>query len=446
MKNPSAPLYEGLLEHNRKNRISFHTPGHKDGRFFHDCDLLKMDVTELPDTDALYEASGIILQAEQAAAALFGAARTLFSAGGCTLCIQAMLRLLCPKGGRVLFGRNLHRSAVHAMALLGIDPVWGLPRPDAGTGLPGRIAAEEIKHAVEENPDLQGVYLTTPDYYGCLTDLRELGGYLKGKGIPLVLDCAHGSHLPFIDKYYYLEIREAAAMVACSAHKTLPVLTGGAYLHIFDEAYVSGAKQAMALFGSTSPAYPVMASLDRARAWLEWEETRPLWSALEERVRTIKNGLLEKGFDLPVGRTDPVRLTFSGEKLGYTGKELAEHLRAQGIEPEFSDGGWVVLIPTLMNREGDFLRLEQALGAIYPKTPLKLPDYRPFLPKKVLSPREALLSEQVRVPLEEAAGRIAADSHCPCPPGVPVVMPGERLEEKSIEILRQSGILTVNVI
>jgi len=445
MKEPCAPLYEGLLEHSRKNRSSFHTPGHKDGRFFHEFDLLKLDVTELPDTDALYEASGIILQAEQAAAALFGAARTLFSAGGCTLCIQAMLRLLCPQGGRMLFGRNLHRSAVHTMALLGIDPVWVLPRPDAGTGLPGRVAAEDVKRAVEQYPDIQGVYLTSPDYYGCLTELRALGAYLREKRIPLALDCAHGSHLPFASEYYS-EIRATAAMAAYSAHKTLPVLTGGAYLHIFDEAYVSGAKQAMALFGSTSPSYPVMASLDLARAWLEREETRLQWNALGERVERIKTGLLEKGFELPAGRTDPVRLTFSGAKLGYTGQELAEALRAQGIEPEFSDGGWVVLIPTVMNREEDFSRLERALEGISPKTPLKLPEYRLFLPEKVLSPREALLSGQTSVPLEAAEGRIAADSHCLCPPGVPVVMPGERLEGKIIEILRKSGIFTVNVI
>ena len=443
MSTPKTPLYDGILEHNKKNRSSFHTPGHKNGRFLASFDLYKTDLTELTDTDALYEADGIILEAERAAARLFGTAKTCFSAGGCTLCIQAMLRLVCPQGGKMLFGRTVHRSAVHAMALLGIEPVWVLPRDDAGEGLPGRVACENVKEIVARQPDIRGVYLTTPDYYGCLTDLSDLRRFLDGKNIPLVLDCAHGSHLFFLEETS--SYTSQAAMAACSAHKTLPVLTGGAFLHIYKERFASGAKEAMALFGSTSPAYPVLASLDVGRALLE-QSGAPLFEKLRERVARIKDMLRQWGFRQPQGFVDPVRLTLSAMDLGYTGEELAQHLRTQGVEPEYADRLWMTLIPTIMNEERDFEKLEHALRSLAPRPPLTVRTEHAVLPDVAMTPRQALLSPQEKIPVEQAVGRIAADAHCPCPPGVPVVMAGEVIDRRIQGFLLESGNCFVNVI
>lgn len=443
MSMPSAPLYDGILKHNKKNRSSFHTPGHKNGRFLAPLDLYTTDLTELPDTDALYEAQGIIGEAEQLAARLFGTQATCFSSGGCTLCIQAMLRLMCPRGGKMLFGRTVHRSAVHAMALLGIEPVWVLPRDDAGEGLPGRVTCEDVKEIIAQHPDIVAVYLTTPDYYGCLTDLSDLCRFLDGKNIPLVLDCAHGSHLFFQEET--AGYTSQAAMAACSAHKTLPVLTGGAFLHIYEERFVPGAKEAMALFGSTSPAYPVLASLDVGRAFLE-QEGALLFEKLRKRVNRIKKMFTQKGFRQPLGLVDPVRLTFSAMDLGYTGEEVAEYLRTQGVEPEYADQLWVVLLPTIMNEERDFERLEKALLNLEPRAPLDVRVGRIALPAVAMTPRQALFSPREKVPVVQAVGRIAADVHCPCPPGVPVVMPGEIVDEQIKRILLKSGNCIINMV
>ena len=155
----STPLRDALQAHLQKNRAPFHTPGHKG----HPPAVFDFDLTELPDTDSLFEADGPILQAEQQAARLFHSRRTLFSAGGCTLCMQAMLRLALPQGGKLLAGRVIHRSAVHTMALLDITPVWLLPQPDAGPGLAGRIDPRDVEAALSANPQIRAVYLTCPD-------------------------------------------------------------------------------------------------------------------------------------------------------------------------------------------------------------------------------------------------------------------------------------------
>ncbi len=443
MNTPKTPLYDGLTAHLAKGRASFHMPGHK-GRFLSGIDLGALDLTELPGTDALYEADGIISEAERAAARLFGTQATLFSAGGSTLCIQAMLRLIAPRGGKMLFGRTIHRSAVHAMALLGIEPVWVLPRHDAGEGLPGRVVFEDVEAALREHFDVRGVYLTTPDYYGCLTDLSRIGPYLKERSIPLVLDCAHGAHLPFLPETegYGAE----AAMLACSAHKTLPALTGGAFLHIHDKKYIPHAKDAMALFGSTSPPYPVMASLDLVRAYLE-SEGAAAFQKLTARAAKVKEAARAYGYALPEGPCDPVRLTLSPAALGYTGEQLAAHLRTQGVEPEYADALWTVLIPTVMNSGEEFERLRAALEALEPRAPLEKSSLpRAALPRAVLSPRQALLSRQESLPAEWAAGRIAASAHCPCPPGVPVIMPGEPIGREHAKILWETGIKKINVV
>ena len=439
-----TPLYTALLEHQRKSRSPFHTPGHKSSPLALPPGLLSLDYTELPDTDSLYEADGPILAAEQAAARLFGVPRTLFSAGGCTLCIQAMLRLAAPHGGKVVFGRVLHRSAVSAMALLGLTPVWVMPRADAGGGLPGRVAAEDVEDALRRNPDAKAVFLTSPDYYGVLSDIRAISAVCRAHGVPLLVDNAHGTHLRFLKRDLH-PVSLGASASACSAHKTLPVLTGGAWLNLADRSLIPGAKEAMALFGSTSPSYPVMASLDLCRAWLE-EHGRAAFSALEERVGRVRRLADQSGFPSPEGPCDPVRLTLRTAKAGIRGTDAAEQLRERGVEPEFADAAQVVLIPSPFNTEGDFARLERALPALRRGGELPVPAALPPLPEAAVSPREAVFARHEEIPLSRAAGRVAADIACPCPPGVPAVMPGEKITAEAAEFLSGYGFFTVKVI
>lgn len=424
----NTPLYTALREHLAKKQASFHTPGHK-GRFL-PKDLYELDLTELPDTDSLFESDGCIRAAEEAARELFHSRATYFSAGGCTLCIQAMFRLAAPQGGKVISSRVIHRSAVNTMALLGIEPVWVRPRPDAGPCLAGRFHPEDVEKALAGNPDAKAVYVTSPDYYGVLADIQGLSAVCHAHGVPLLVDNAHGTHLALLGKH---PLALGADLTACSAHKTLPVLTGGAFLNIGDTEisrklnFAERAKEAMALFGSTSPAYPVMVSLDLARAWA-MEQGKEAWEKLAVRMVKIKEIAREKGLLLPLGETDPTRLAIGTLPAGMTGEEAGDFFRKKGVEPEHEDGGYLVCIATPFNTEEELDRLEMAVKALPDAcTEVEGTPALPSLPPVRRMPREAVLAFQEAVPLEKAVGRVAGEAACPCPPGVPIVMPGEEI-------------------
>jgi arginine/lysine/ornithine decarboxylase len=424
-----APLYDALVHHRNLGRSSFHTPGHKNNPEALPQDLYSLDFTELPDTDSLFDASGPIMQAEKLASEFFGTARTCFSAGGCTLCIQAMFRLALPEGGKVLCSRVIHRSAVNAMALLGIEPVWAMP--------------DDMVKTLNANMDVRAVYITSPDYYGRLMDVEAISAACRRIGIPLLVDCAHGAHLMFTAPKLH-PLAYGASMTADSAHKTLGVLTGGAWLNIGDERYAANAKSAMALFGSTSPSYPVMASLDCARAWLQANPNAFL--PLQEKVAEIKELAQRRGMALPEGKGDPVRITLNTASIGLHGTEAAELFRKAGVEPEYADADYVVLIATPFNTEKDFMRLKNAIEGLPCGRPLPAHPPLPVLPPVKEGLREAVLAPSVTVCLSKAVGRIAAEAACPCPPGIPIVMPGELITKEAVEFLRRYGFLKINVL
>ncbi len=439
-----APLYDALINYASRGMSSFHTPGHK-GR----CGFLpleaRLDLTELPLTDSLYECDGCIRESELRAAAFFGAEYTAVSSGGCTLAIQGMLAAFAGNGGKVIFGRNIHRSAINAAMLLGIEPVWIMNRRDGGRGLPGRIYPGDVLRAISDNPDSAAVYITSPDYYGCLSDIGEISKVCRQYGIPLLVDNAHGTHLIAFGLH---PITLGASATACSAHKTLPVLTGGAWLNCNDAGAIPRVKASMALFGSTSPSYLTMASLDLARAWMERDGISE-FRLLAEKVSDIRALAADVGFGLPHGECDPVRLTLLTRPLGMSGDDAAAYFRERGAECEHSDGCAAVFILTPFNSESDIDLLRNAIAA-FPKG-AALPDVSEDLttdglPIVKMFPREAMLRASESIPSEKAAGRVAAEAACPCPPGVPVVMPGELIDEKCVNILLKTGIPRINVI
>lgn len=436
-----APLYMALQNYVNQENSSFHTPGHKGRSDILPLDL-SFDLTELPETDSLFECDGAIRASEEKAAALFGAQYTAVSAGGCTLAIQGMLAAFAKAGDTVLFSRNLHRSAVNTAILLGLKPVWLMHRGDCGEGLPGRIAAEDVRAALERNPGAAAVYLTSPDYYGCLSDIAGISAVCRTFGVPLLVDNAHGTHLVAFGLH---PLQLGAAASACSAHKTLPVLTGGAWLNCNDERASQKIKSAMALFGSTSPSYLTMASLDLARAWLQ-SEGREAFRALAGTVAELRRLAEAVSFGLPLGQSDPVRLTLLPANVGFTGDEAAEYFRNCGVACEHSDGAAVVFILTPFNSARDIARLRQAVAEFPVRAPIELPHHEPHLPECAMLPRAALERETALISTAQAAGRIAAEAACPCPPGVPVVMPGEIIDTKSVNILLNTGIRQIIVL
>lgn len=429
----SLPLFNALNNHKLLKRSSFHTPGHKNNLKNFYKNLLELDYTELPDTDSLYEPESAILKAEKLTANLFGVEKTAFSAGGCTLCIQSMLKLVSQNRKKIICGRTIHKSAINTMALLGLEPIWIIPHKDAGNFLPGRIQSEDVKKALENNEDISAVYITSPDYFGVISDIKSISKECNKFNVPLIVDNAHGSHLMFLEENLH-PIKLGASMTACSGHKTLPILTGGAWLNINDKRFINDVKGAMALFGSTSPSYPIMASLDLCRLWLE-KEGKESFEKLRKKVDKIKQLILNKGMQIPSGVCDPVRISFSPLNIGITGIEMAEILRNSGIEPEYTNYAYIVLIATPFNKDEDFKRLEKAIVNLKKGQPLAVREYTSFLPKSKLSPRNAILSRSKTVRIKDALGQVAAETLCPCPPGIPIIMPGEIIDRKCIELL-----------
>ncbi len=427
----NAPLWHTLQEYQKLNRVSFHTPGHKGNNFFPE-NLWQSDLTELPETDALYEADGAILETEKNLARLYHADRSLVSAGGCTLAIQSMIYLAC-HGGKLLCSRVLHRSAVNTMALLGIEPLWILPENQSGCS--GRINPNQVSKMLQKHNDIDAVYVTSPDYYGALSDIAGISAVCQKFNVPLLVDNAHGSHLAFLHNDLH-PLHLGATMTACSMHKTLPVLTGGAALNIHGEKYAANAKTAMALFGSTSPSYPIMTSIDLCVQWL-LNGGAEKYAALENTITKIKSAAAAKGILQPSGICDPLRISLNTASIGMSGTAGGAYFRAQGLEPEMFDQENVVFICTPFNTNDDLQRLYKAILELPTKSSaLSEQNFAFELPESVMTVRNALLSPKKNVPLEQAIGEIAADTVCPCPPGIPLVIPGERITAACINHLK----------
>ncbi|MBQ4322078.1 MAG: DegT/DnrJ/EryC1/StrS family aminotransferase, partial [Oscillospiraceae bacterium] len=233
-----TPIQKALDAYIQKDMTRFHMPGHKGADFDLLGSVLPYDLTEVLGTDSLYDAEECIRDCEREYEALYGSHRTLLSAGGSTLCIQTMLALCAPAGSKILAGRNIHVAAVNAMGLLDLRPTWILPKPNPG-GVGSTISPADVENALSADPELRAVYITSPDYFGVMSDVGAIAEICKHHHVPLLVDNAHGAHFPFLEENRH-PMALGAAACCDSLHKTLPVLTGGALLHLADETMASG--------------------------------------------------------------------------------------------------------------------------------------------------------------------------------------------------------------
>lgn len=441
----ATPIYDFLRQYRDSGISRLHMPGHKGNFPPLNLELLSaLDITEIQGADSLFECSGILRQAEEYAAKLYRSARTLYSAGGSTLCIQTMLAMARPRGNTIILARNSHKAAVNAMALLGLEPVWLYPHKLDGTVFPGVITPEQVRRALEEHPDAAAVYLTSPDYFGVLCDIRGIKAQCRRFGVPLLVDNAHGAHLCVMDGLH--PIAQGADLCCDSVHKTLPALTGAALLHIGNPAFLPGAKETMSLFGSTSPSYLVMLSIELALNWLE-AEGADAFRQLALRTKRLETMFQAQGFQTPNAyQRDSTRIVLDTLCGGYSGPEFASLLRAAKLEPEYISDGAAVLLTSPFNSEEDFARLGRFAASLSPRRPIR--SLSPVLPvpERAMSIREAVLSPFELVEIGRACGRICADARISCPPGVPVIVPGERLDKKIMNILKMYGINDIKVV
>ena len=415
-------------------------PGHKGSAYI---GIEYLDITEIQGADSLYEADGIIAQSEANASGIFGC-RTLYSTEGSSQCIRAMLYLISlyakqsGKAPLIAAGRNAHKAFLTAAATLDVDVCWLYPK-NAVNYLSCDLTAEELEEYLQNAKNRPtAVYLTSPDYLGMIADIRAVSEVCHRYGVLLAVDNAHGAYLKFLPSSMH-PIDLGADICCDSAHKTLPVLTGGAYLHLsdkMDEAVGKQAKNALMLFGSTSPSYLILQSLDAVNQHLIGypEKLR----ALIPKIEAFKSALLRQGYRLY--GNELLKLTVQTKPYGYSGTQLANLLRQADIEPEFADSDHIVLMLSA-NTDGKTLAfLEQVLCRIPPRTPIadKCPAFAPG--EQVMSIREAMLSCSELLPTERCHGRILAVPSVSCPPAVPILVCGERIDEHAIECFKYYGI------
>lgn len=421
-------------------------PGHK-GRELIGCEGL--DLTEIFGADSLYDASGIIYESEKNASELFGS-DTLYSTEGSSQVIRAMLYLIylesASKGKkcRILAARNCHKAFISAAALLDFEIDWLCS--DIDSYLSCQINVVELDRYLsraKEKPT--ALYLTSPDYLGRIADIEAISKTCKKHGVLLCVDNAHGAYLRFLDKSRH-PIDLGADICCDSAHKTLPVLTGGAYMHVSNDApsiFRENAKEALALFGSTSPSYLILQSLDRANAYLAEGYGEKL-SDLICRLSTLKERLVKAGYSFYGDET--IKFTVEAKKYGYTGSELAKKLKENGIICEFCDSDHLVLMFTPEIEDGEIARLENALVSIpnLPEILEKAPKY--LLPQVRMSVREAAMSPSETLPVDNCEGRVLQRLGVSCPPAVPIAVSGEEISKEMIECFKYYGIEKISVV
>ena len=432
------PLSRFLDSYAASGTLRAHMPGHK-GRALAGDDALAAayarDITEIRGADSLFEADGILRDGEAATAALYGSGGCCWSAGGSTLCIQAMLARMRAEGRTVIAARTVHRAFLNACVLLGLRVEWVFPEAGglvSGTYAPAAFAA--ALDAAAARGERACVYVTSPDYLGHRQDIAALAAICHARGARLLVDDAHGPHLAFLETNVH-PIALGADFCCDSAHKLLPALTGAAVLHCRDAADAAPAKQAMVLFGSTSPSYLILRSIEQSMAWLAGDGA----ARVKETAATaeaLRRALPQYDW---IGE-EPFHLTAACDGLA-----LADDLRAAGVECEYADGTACVLLLSPCMTDAELTSLRDILAGLTPCPPRAVPPLS-APPRRILPMREAALAPCDLLAPMDAIGRVCGAVQVPCPPAVPLLVSGEQVDEAWAALYTAYGIEMIAVV
>lgn len=444
-----TPICDFVKKYCADGALRLHMPGHKGACFL---GVEDRDITEIEGADVLYSLDGgIISESEENARGLFGTKKTLYSTEGSSLCIRAMI-YLCALHARelgreplILSARNAHKVFLSAVALVDARVEWMFSSDEGGI-VSCRVSAEALEErlsGMKEKP--VAVYITSPDYLGNEADVRGLAEVCHKYGVILAVDNAHGAYLKFLPESRH-PIDLGADICCDSAHKTLPVLTGGAYLHISEGApllFSEMAEQAMQIFASTSPSYLILQSLDMANLYICDGYGERLADFCDE-VAKLREELARKGFEV-IG-DEPMKLTLATKSYGYYGYEVSNLLLEKGIACEFSDPDYVVMMFTPEIDRGGIKLLSDALCSIEKRE--EILEKAPSLAEaeRVMSVRQALMSPSREVLVYKALGEVLASATVSCPPAIPIVVCGERIDERAIACFKYYGIEKCRVV
>lgn len=426
----------------RDNTLRFHMPGHKGAE-----GIEKDDITEIDGADVLYAPHGVILESEKIASRIFDSKATVYSTEGSSLSIRATVYLTAAyakslgKDCKIAATRNVHSSFVSACALNGVDPVWVYgDKKSLISCTPDLTFLRELLHG--EKPT--ALYLTSPDYLGYRLDIGQISKICHDENVLLIVDNAHGTYLKFTDKNSH-PLDLGADISIDSAHKTLPCLTGTAYLHFgktIPDFFIENANFALNLFASTSPSYLLISSLDAFNGKAEFFEKEV--QKTSQAVATVKSRLENNGYTL-VGN-EPLKVTLSTKSYGYRGYEVASILKEKGIYAEFYDDDYITfMIAPANGEEGlDFLAL--SLLSIPKKTPIAKKPPKAVTGVKALSIRDAAFSNFEEVDATNAEGEILAGLTLSCPPAIPILVCGEVITKEAISAFEYYGIKKVKIV
>ncbi|WP_053216976.1 aminotransferase class I/II-fold pyridoxal phosphate-dependent enzyme [Virgibacillus senegalensis] len=451
MNQQITPLFGALQSFSHQHPLSFHVPGHKNGEVFADkglenfAGLLPLDVTELTGLDDLHAPTGIIKEAQDLAADWFGADETFFLVGGSTAGNLAMMLTAAVLGRKVLVQRNCHKSILNGLELSGVEPVFAAPAYDDEVDRYTAPALETMKQAIDQHPEIGAIVLTYPDYFGTSFDLKAVVEMAHQHHIAVLVDEAHGVHFSLSEKFPVSALDAGADIVVQSAHKMAPAMTMASFLHIkssiIDRADVAHYLQ---MIQSSSPSYPLMASLDLARYYLAGVTENKLQSILDSTNRLRMELSSVEGWkvaEIREGVDDPLKITLQVDKC-WTGTQVAKLFEEQGIHPELSTDSHILFIHGLAPFQ-EWVRLKTALE--------KISGQLKFLPNRDTIGSVKFEQQQVQslefsyqtmnrmrkefLNWTRAEGEIAAQAVIPYPPGIPLLLKGEKITASHIKMI-----------
>jgi arginine decarboxylase len=456
-----APLFEAIRDYIGKDMSAYHTPGHKQGKGISQefldlvgINVFKMDLCELPEVDNLHDAVGVIKEAQELAASAYSADRSFFLVNGSTTGNNVMVMTVCDPGDKIIIPRNIHKSALGGIILSGAIPVYVPAMWDEELGISHGIDIEKLEEALINHPDVKGVLVVNPTYYGITTDLKKVVDLVHKYNRPILVDEAHGAHFHFHEGLPDSALKAGADMVVQSTHKILTSMTQSSMLHIREgRVNIKRAKNVLQLLHSTSPSYVLMASLDVARRQmvLHGRELLDRTINLAEDARIRLNKIpgvsclgREKCGRFGIYDLDVTKLVINFSGLGISGFHALDVLNERyNIQSEMATLYNVLELVTIGNDQRDLDRLVAAVEDMvvrddYEKdmrVESRVPPIPP-IPRAAMSPREAFFATTEKVPFANSIGRTCAEIVSPYPPGIPILAPGEEITQTIVDYLQ----------
>lgn len=440
-----APLWEALNNHISYSHANFHVPGHKAGQMFDHLgaerysNILPIDLTEVGELDDLHVPTGVINEAQILAADAFGASHTRFLVGGTTAGILSSILAVCKPGDKIIAARHCHQSVFHGCFLAGATVVPIPYEIDKNSGLEKPVAPHVLKRILEKHPDTKAVILTSPTYFGVVQQIKALADIVHQYQIPFIVDEAHGAHFGFHPELPRPAIWEGADICIQSTHKMLPAMTMSSMLHIRDNLVEAEKIDIfLKMIQSSSPSYPLMASLDLARRYMMLEGEMQLSLALN-RIGSFRNKIQKLGIEEKTMSSvmDPMKLSLASTY--HSGYELAKELEKRGIFAELADDQKVLFVFSLGTQQAELDYLYHSLLGLMSENYASNPKNKPTLlypiEGEILPYDECRTKERCLIPVEKSIGMRSATHLVPCPPGIPLVLMGETIHQEVIDYL-----------